>query len=56
MGEKKRKRQEDGSERPAKKNAASLPKGNVRVEYVDNTDALGPVLGMRYANLKMMHL
>ena len=46
-GSSKRKRQEDGSGKPAKKKALSPPTGNVRVEYLENNEALGPLLGMR---------
>lgn len=47
MTEKKRKRHEDGGGRPKKKAAISAsPWGNVRVEFVDDPGALGPVLGM----------
>ncbi|PSN70935.1 DNA-directed RNA polymeras-like protein I 49 kDa polypeptide [Corynespora cassiicola Philippines] len=44
MAEKKRKRNEDGSERPAKKAAIAQPKGSVKVEQVENAGDLGPVL------------
>jgi DNA-directed RNA polymerase I subunit RPA49 len=47
MAEKKRKRHDDGAERPSKKPAvASAPGGTVRVEFVDNKNGLGPILGM----------
>ncbi|KAF2676761.1 DNA-directed RNA polymeras-like protein I 49 kDa polypeptide [Lentithecium fluviatile CBS 122367] len=42
--EKKRKRREEGGERPAKKKAIAPPTGNVRVEYLENNDVLGPML------------
>jgi hypothetical protein len=45
MGEKKRKRNEDGGERPTKKTAITQPQGNLKVELVENKDTLGPILG-----------
>jgi DNA-directed RNA polymerase I subunit RPA49 len=45
--EKKRKRHEGGGERPSKKSAAAQPTGTVRVEFLENKEALGPVLGTR---------
>lgn len=47
MSEKKRKRHDDGGERPSKKAAIALPMGNVKVEVVENKDGLGPVLSMK---------
>ncbi|KAF2115076.1 DNA-directed RNA polymeras-like protein I 49 kDa polypeptide [Lophiotrema nucula] len=44
MSEKKRKRRDDGVERPSKKTAIAPPPGNVRVEFVEDTDISGPVL------------
>lgn len=53
MAEKKRKRNEDGAERPSKKTAVA-PQGNVKVELLQE-EALGPLLGMlRYA-LRRQH-
>lgn len=48
MSEKKRKRREDGSERPKKKKALAPGAGRetVQVEVLDNSDGLGPVLGV----------
>jgi DNA-directed RNA polymerase I subunit RPA49 len=46
MSEKKRKRHEDGGERPKKK-VVMAPEGNVQVELLENKEALGPLLGMR---------
>ncbi|KAF1957358.1 RNA polymerase I associated factor, A49-like protein [Byssothecium circinans] len=46
MAEKKRKRQEEGSERPSKKKNVAPPSGTVQVKYVRNDDALGPVLAI----------
>ena len=43
MAEKKRKRNEDGAERPSKK-AAVTPQGNVKVELLQE-ETLGPLLG-----------
>jgi DNA-directed RNA polymerase I subunit RPA49 len=48
MSEKKRKRREDGGERPTKK-VAIASKGNVQVQLVENDKTLGPLLGMRKA-------
>jgi hypothetical protein len=45
--DKKRKRQEEGGERPVKKKALAPPTGSVRVEYLENNDVLGPLLGRR---------
>ncbi|KAF9734129.1 hypothetical protein PMIN03_008576 [Paraphaeosphaeria minitans] len=42
--EKKRKRQEQGGERPSKKAAIAPVQGNVQVEYVDNDEMLGPII------------
>jgi DNA-directed RNA polymerase I subunit RPA49 len=47
MSEKKRKRREDGGERPSKKTTIAPPSGRVRLDFVDNEDVLGPVLGMK---------
>lgn len=44
--EKKRKRREDGSERPKKKVAVGSD-ATVQVELVENKSGLGPLLGMR---------
>ena len=49
--EKKRKRQEQGGERPTKKAAIAPGQGNVKVEYVDNDEVLGPIVGMLLAAL-----
>jgi hypothetical protein len=50
MSEKKRKRREDGGERPKKKVAiAQAPQGSVQVEILENKEILGPLLGMREA-------
>jgi DNA-directed RNA polymerase I subunit RPA49 len=46
MSDKKRKRQDDGGERTSKKKAIAPPTGIVKVDHVDNDDALGPILGM----------
>jgi DNA-directed RNA polymerase I subunit RPA49 len=54
MAEKKRKRNDDGVERPAKKPAVSEAKGTVRVEFVDSKSGLGPILGMRCQTLMMI--
>ena len=43
--EKKRKRQEQNGERPAKKAAVAQAQGNVRVQYIDNDDVPGPIIG-----------
>lgn len=43
MAEKKRKRNEEGAERPSKKTAVA-PQGNVKVELLQE-EALGPLLG-----------
>jgi DNA-directed RNA polymerase I subunit RPA49 len=48
MSEKKRKRREDGGDRPKKK-VATAPVGRVQVEMLENKEPLGPVLGMREA-------
>jgi hypothetical protein len=48
MSEKKRKRREDGGERPKKK-VAIAPQGTVQVQLVENKGSLGPLLGMRKA-------
>jgi len=45
MSDKKRKRREDGSERPQKK--ATIPQATVQVELLENDQTLGPLLGMR---------
>ncbi|KAF2446126.1 DNA-directed RNA polymeras-like protein I 49 kDa polypeptide [Karstenula rhodostoma CBS 690.94] len=42
--DKKRKRQEQGGERPSKKPAIAPVQGNVKVEYVDNDEMLGPII------------
>ncbi|KAK3202280.1 hypothetical protein GRF29_161g713878 [Pseudopithomyces chartarum] len=42
--EKKRKRQEQNGERPAKKAAVPQAEGNVRVQYIDNDDVPGPII------------
>jgi DNA-directed RNA polymerase I subunit RPA49 len=52
MSEKKRKRREDGGERPKKK-VAIASQGNVRVELLENKGPLGPLLGMRKATQDM---
>jgi DNA-directed RNA polymerase I subunit RPA49 len=44
--EKKRKRREDGGERPTKKVAIASGK-TVKVDQLENKGALGPLLGMR---------
>lgn len=46
MSEKKRKRNGESDSRPTKK-AAIAPQGTVKVELLENKDALGPLLGMR---------
>jgi DNA-directed RNA polymerase I subunit RPA49 len=51
MGEKKRKRTEDGAGRPSKKAAVAPSLGNVRVEHVENKNILGPVLGAEHVQL-----
>lgn len=51
MAEKKRKRNEDGAERPSKK-AAVAPHGNVKVELLQE-EALGPLLGMSHCALRL---
>jgi hypothetical protein len=51
MAEKKRKRNEEGGERPSKK-AAVAPKGNVKVELLQE-EALGPLLGMSHRALSI---
>lgn len=43
--EKKRKRQEQNGERPVKKAAVPQAEGNVRVQYIDNDDVPGPIIG-----------
>jgi hypothetical protein len=48
MSEKKRKRREEGGERPKKK-VAIAPQGTVQVELLENKETLGPLLGMRKA-------
>jgi hypothetical protein len=48
MSDKKRKRNEEGAGQPKKK-VARAPQENVQVELLENTDGLGPVLGMRNA-------
>lgn len=45
--EKKRKRQEEAGAGSTKK-AAGTPGGSVQVQYVDNSDVSGPVLGMQH--------
>lgn len=52
--EKKRKRQEQGGERPSKKAAIAPAQGNVKVEYIDNDEMLGPIVGMLLAVLGFM--
>ncbi|KAH8733215.1 DNA-directed RNA polymerase-like protein I 49 kDa polypeptide [Phaeosphaeriaceae sp. PMI808] len=42
MSEKKRKRREDGSERPKKK--VAMARGNVQVKLLENKESLGPLL------------
>jgi hypothetical protein len=49
MAEKKRKRNEEGAERPSKKTAVA-PQGNVKVELLQE-EALGPLLGMSHGAL-----
>jgi DNA-directed RNA polymerase I subunit RPA49 len=49
MAEKKRKRNEEGAERPSKKTAVA-PQGNVKVELLQE-EALGPLLGMSHCAL-----
>jgi DNA-directed RNA polymerase I subunit RPA49 len=44
--DKKRKRQEQGGERPPKKAAIAPVQGNVKVEYIENDEILGPIIGM----------
>ncbi|KAF2715213.1 hypothetical protein K504DRAFT_421776 [Pleomassaria siparia CBS 279.74] len=44
MSEKKRKRQEDGAGRPAKKASIGKPLGTVRVQHIENKGTVGPVL------------
>ncbi|KAJ4353864.1 DNA-directed RNA polymerase I subunit rpa49 [Didymosphaeria variabile] len=45
MGDdKKRKRQEQGGDRPSKKTAIAPAQGNVKVEYIDNDEVLGPII------------
>jgi DNA-directed RNA polymerase I subunit RPA49 len=46
MSEKKRKRREDGAERPKKK-VAIAPESMIRVEMLENKETLGPLLGTR---------
>ena len=46
MSEKKRKRREEGAERPKKK-VAIAEEGKVQVELLENREPLGPILGMR---------
>lgn len=48
--EKKRKRQEQGGERPSKKAAIAPVQGNVEVEYIDNDEMLGPIIGVFLAS------
>lgn len=43
--EKKRKRQEQNGERPAKKAAIAPAEGNVKVDYLENDDVPGPIIG-----------
>ena len=45
MSEKKRKRRDEGGERPKKK-AATVARGDVQVELLENKGVLGPLLGM----------
>jgi hypothetical protein len=47
MSEKKRKRREEGAERPKKK-VAIAPQSIVQVELLENKETLGPILGMRW--------
>jgi DNA-directed RNA polymerase I subunit RPA49 len=47
MSEKKRKRREEGAERPKKK-VAIAPQSTVQVELLENKETLGPILGMRW--------
>jgi DNA-directed RNA polymerase I subunit RPA49 len=44
MAEKKRKRNDQGGERPTKK-AAFAPQTKIKVELLKNDEALGPLLG-----------
>jgi DNA-directed RNA polymerase I subunit RPA49 len=46
MSEKKRKRREDGGERPKKK-VAIASGSTVKVDQLENKGTLGPLLGMR---------
>jgi DNA-directed RNA polymerase I subunit RPA49 len=48
MAEKKRKRHDDGGERPTKKTAIA-PQGKVKVELLKNEEVLGPLLGTSLA-------
>lgn len=52
MSEKKRKRREEGAERPQKK-VAVAPQRPVQVELLENKEPLGPVLGMRLVERDM---
>lgn len=45
--EKKRKRQEQNGERPTKKAAIAPAEGNVKVEYINNDDVPGPIIGIK---------
>jgi hypothetical protein len=56
MSEKKRKRQDNGIERPKKKAAVAQPSGTVRVEFVDNKDVVGPVLGTAWSYASKIHV
>ena len=47
--EKKRKRQEQNGERPAKKAALASAEGNVKVDYLENDDVPGPIIGTAIA-------
>jgi DNA-directed RNA polymerase I subunit RPA49 len=51
MGEKKRKRAEDGAGRPSKKPSVEKSLGRVRVEHIENKNIVGPVLGTEHVQL-----
>jgi hypothetical protein len=53
MGEKKRKRTEDGAGagRPSKKPSVEKSLGRVRVEHIENKNIVGPVLGTEHVQL-----
>ncbi|KAF2012469.1 RNA polymerase I associated factor, A49-like protein [Aaosphaeria arxii CBS 175.79] len=44
MGSEKRKRQDELVNRPKKKSSTGPPTGNIKVQFVQNSDVLGPVL------------